>query len=41
MNWNKLETFVMIQSPWLTLIGEKWQDEQKNIDILSDSFFFS
>jgi hypothetical protein len=33
MNWHKLDTFVMIQSPWLTLIGEKWQDEQqKSID---------
>ncbi|MGK7944906.1 MAG: NUDIX hydrolase [Microcystaceae cyanobacterium] len=31
MNWKKLDTFVCIQSPWLTLIGEKWQDEQQKI----------
>ncbi|MGK7930205.1 MAG: NUDIX hydrolase [Microcystaceae cyanobacterium] len=31
MNWKKLDTFVCLQSPWLTLIGEKWQDEDQKL----------
>ncbi|WP_144870089.1 NUDIX domain-containing protein [Hyella patelloides] len=30
-NWQTLERFVEIRSSWLTLIGEKLQDEQKQI----------
>ena len=29
--WQTLERFVEIRSPWLTLIGEKLQDEQQQI----------
>jgi hypothetical protein len=29
MNWTCLNRFVEIKSPWLTLIGEKWQDDQQ------------
>lgn len=31
MNWTCLNRFVEIKSPWLTLIGEKWQDDQQAI----------
>jgi hypothetical protein len=31
MNWKKLNSFVSIQSPWLRLLGEKWQNEQQQI----------
>ncbi len=30
-DWQTLERFVEIRSPWLTLIGEKLQDEQQRI----------
>lgn len=30
-DWQSLERFVEIRSPWLTLIGEKLQDEQQQI----------
>ena len=30
-DWQTLERFVEIRSPWLTLIGEKLQDEQERI----------
>jgi 8-oxo-dGTP pyrophosphatase MutT (NUDIX family) len=30
-DWQVLERFVEIRSPWVTLIGEKLQDEQKHI----------
>lgn len=31
MNWTCLNRFVEIKSPWLTLIGEKWEDDQQTI----------
>lgn len=30
-NWQTLERFVEIRSSWLTLIGEKLQDEKQQI----------
>ncbi|MEC4895006.1 MAG: NUDIX hydrolase [Oscillatoria sp. PMC 1051.18] len=30
-HWRTLERFLEIRSPWLTLIGEKFQDEQQRI----------
>lgn len=27
----KINEFVEIKSPWLTIIGEKWQDDQENL----------
>jgi stalled ribosome rescue protein Dom34 len=29
--WKKISNFVEIKSPWLTIIGEKWQDHQQKI----------